>query len=266
MASAHHENSFGISSGKYLFTKLVANHATNHTPNVSKHMKSTFRIYFLFILTLSNCANGQTEKQVSEFENILGKENLIVLKLLTADFEKDILKTTYPKLSIEKSYEKFLNDVKDSKVVFWNKVSPKSRDVFKKSDLRLEIYEFPDSVWIGKNGVESRYIFKNEDGTIDRNSDGTINYGFSLKSANLSKNLDSLIQKEYDTPRLKYSGKYLEAIRTIKSGNSFLEAFYEVKDNFGYISPSIMAGILIKNNPDFFNPITKELIVMEFGY
>ena len=35
MASAHLENSFGIFSGKYLFTKLGANHATNHTPNVT---------------------------------------------------------------------------------------------------------------------------------------------------------------------------------------------------------------------------------------
>jgi hypothetical protein len=34
LASAYLENSFGIFSGKYLFTKLVAAHATNHTPNV----------------------------------------------------------------------------------------------------------------------------------------------------------------------------------------------------------------------------------------
>lgn len=39
MVSATHENSFGISSGKYLFTKLVANHATNHTQHVVKHFE-----------------------------------------------------------------------------------------------------------------------------------------------------------------------------------------------------------------------------------
>ncbi len=37
MASAYPENSFGIFSGKYLFTKLVAAQATNHTPNVVQH-------------------------------------------------------------------------------------------------------------------------------------------------------------------------------------------------------------------------------------
>ena len=46
MASAYPENSFGISSGKYLFTKLVANHATNHTPNVGKHLKIEHKTKF----------------------------------------------------------------------------------------------------------------------------------------------------------------------------------------------------------------------------
>ena len=33
-ASAYPENSVGIFSGKYLFTKLVAKHTTNHTQTV----------------------------------------------------------------------------------------------------------------------------------------------------------------------------------------------------------------------------------------
>jgi len=38
MACAYLENSFGIFSYNYLFTKLVANHATNHTPNVGNKL------------------------------------------------------------------------------------------------------------------------------------------------------------------------------------------------------------------------------------
>src|SRR5690554_5385377 len=165
-------------------------------------MKTTNCISFLLLFIISSFVNGQTKKQVSEFENILGKENYITLNILTTEFEKDILNNTYPTLSTEKAYKKFLTDVKNGKFTYWNKISPKSRNIFKNSDLRLEVYEFPDSVWIGKKGIESRYVFDNKDGTID--------YGFSLKSADLNKNLDSLIQNEYNTPRLKYTGKYLE--------------------------------------------------------
>jgi len=229
-------------------------------------MKTTSLIYFLPFILISSCSNSQSKNQVSVFENILGKENYNTLSLLTSDFEKDILKKTYPALSTEKAYEKFLIDVKERKVVFWNKISSKNRKTFQKSDLRLEIYEFPDSVWIGKNGIESRYVFNNDDGTIYRNDDGTIHYGFSSKSADINKNPDSLIVNEYNTPRLKYSGKYIEAIRTIKDGNNFLEAFYDVKDKAGYIHSEVMAEILLKNEPDFSNDIIKKLIVMEFGY
>ena len=43
MASAYPENSFGIFSGKYLFTKLVAAHATNHTQKVVRKLPKTLR-------------------------------------------------------------------------------------------------------------------------------------------------------------------------------------------------------------------------------
>ncbi|MGK0449056.1 MAG: hypothetical protein ACJA2M_002859 [Polaribacter sp.] len=39
MASAYLENSVGIFSSPYLFTNLVANHATNHTHHVGKHFE-----------------------------------------------------------------------------------------------------------------------------------------------------------------------------------------------------------------------------------
>ena len=221
-------------------------------------MKITFQIYFLLFILIPSSANSQSKKQILEFENVLGKENYITLSKLTSGFEKDILTKTYPTLSIENAYEKFLIDVKENKANFWHKISSKNRKTFKKSDLRLEIYEFPDSVWLGKYTIESRYVYNNKDGTIE--------YGFSSKSADTNLNSDSLIEKEYDIPRLNYTGKYLKAIKTIKDENKFLESFYEVKDTAGYIHSYIMAEILLKSNPDFSNPITKGLIVIEFGY
>ncbi len=71
MASAYLENSFGIFSRSFLFTKLVANHATNHTPNVSCNAKTeNLRNILLIILTM-NIFNlfGQSEPKNDPYWN-----------------------------------------------------------------------------------------------------------------------------------------------------------------------------------------------------
>lgn len=99
MASAHPENSFGIFSGKYLFTKLVAAHATNHTQNVVANKKTAIRtmvfeetygledfngvfeipIYRLnsvnFEIELDKYVHNQIPFTKDDLENINGKKN-----------------------------------------------------------------------------------------------------------------------------------------------------------------------------------------------
>ncbi len=219
-------------------------------------MKILKTLIILFIIV--SCSNKKTKNQITEFDKILGMENSQTLNSLVSDFEKDILIKTYPRLKTEKAYKQFLVDVNENQLTFWNKISTQSRKKFNDSKLKLEIYEFPDSVWIEGTDIKSRFAFKNDDGTTD--------YGIGFHSVNLKKNIDSLIQAEYKTPRMNYVGKYMQAINKVKEENDFLEAFYDVKETAGFIHPEIMAGILLKKNPDFSNPITKGLIVMEFGY
>jgi len=242
-------------------------------------MIATFRTYLLLFFLISSCSTSNTTKHSLEFETIIGKDNYNTMKLLTVEFEKNILKESYPTLSIEKAYEKFLIDIGKGKFDHWNKISSENRAQFQKSDLRLEIYEFPDSVWVMNNSkmdkieqdsvaflyssspyLKSRYKYKNLDGTFE--------YLYSRKSIdNLNLiNRDSLIQNEYKIPRLNYAGKYLQALKTINNDNDFFNIFYDIKDTSGYISPDVMARILLNNKPDFSNDITKFLIVIEFGY
>ena len=54
MASAYPENSLGIFYGKYLFTKLVADHATNHKQNVVHHYETNIFHLHIFSLDKSN--------------------------------------------------------------------------------------------------------------------------------------------------------------------------------------------------------------------
>ena len=219
-------------------------------------MKILKTVIALFLIV--SCSVKKTEYQTTEFYKILGAENSKTLNSLVSDFEKDILIKTYPNLNTEKAYKQFLIDVNENKLTFWNKISSENRKKFNDSKLKLEIYEYPDSVWIEGNDIKSRFAFKNDDGTTD--------YGIGFHSVNLKKNLDSLINVEYKTPQMNYVGKYMQAINKIKDENDFLKAFYDVKERAGFIHPEIMAGIILKSKPDFSSPITKGLIVMEFGY
>ncbi len=60
------------------------------------------KLFFILILIVS-CSN---KKRITEFENILGKENSETLTYLVSDFENDFLKRNYPNLDIEKAYRK----------------------------------------------------------------------------------------------------------------------------------------------------------------
>lgn len=212
----------------------------------------------MFLALIINCSDKKAEEKIAEFDRILGKENIATLNYLISDFENDFLKSQYPNLNTENAYEQFLIEIRDGKTNYWKRISQKARDKFKSSDLRLEIYEFPDSVWIEGNDIKSRFAYKNDDGSTD--------YGIGFHSVNLKVNIDSLIQAEYNTSRLNYAGKYMQAIDKIKNENGFLEIFYDVKNTAGYIHPEIMAEILLKQKPDFANRIVKSLIVSEFVY
>ena len=218
----------------------------------------------LFFLLISSCMLGQNEIELAKFQNILGKENYDELSLLTVDFENSFLKDRYPTLTTEMAYKQFLIDIKNNDASYWNNILPKTKERFKQSSLKLEIYEFPDSVWIDGQEIYSRYIFKNDNGTLAKNEDGTIDYGVSFHSTKNTKNLDSLVKAEYKHSRFKYSGQFFKAIKAIKNNSTFLEEYYDLKNSFGNIHPMTMAGIFLQNKVDFSNELIKRLIVVEY--
>ena len=215
--------------------------------------------FFILLLFFTNCSEKKSENNQTEFHKILGEENCNTLNYLISDFENDFLKRNYPNLNIEKAYRQFLTDLKDEKIDFWwNQISKKSKDTFINSKLRLEVYKFPDSVWVDGNYIHSSYTYIN--------SDKYIKNGSAQYSIYPTENIDSIIRAEYKTPRNNGIGKYLNGIKAIKNESKFLESFYDVKETAGYIHPIVMAEILLKTNPDFSNSVVKSLILMEFVY
>ncbi len=216
---------------------------------------------------------------MSEFDKVLGNENVATLNFLTSDFENDFLKRQYPNLSTENAYQEFLTDLRDGKTDNWQSISKKAREKFKSSDLRLEMYEFPDSVWILENStfdkiesdslnfwyspvpyVKSRYKYTNPNGTTE--------YTYSRGSIEFIPNpdFDSVINRELITPRMNYIGKYLQALKAIKDKSEFHKEFYERKNSVGFLPSESTSRFMLYKNIDLNDKLNRKIIVLEFLY
>ena len=235
---------------------------------------------FIFLIFIISCSDKKTEHKISEFDRVLGKENVADLDFLVSDFENDFLKRQYPNLDTENAYRQFLTEMRDGKTKNWKSISQKARDKFKSSDLRLEMYEFPDSVWIIENSsfdkiesdsleyirlpvpyVKSRYK--------DTSPDGTTEYFFSRGNSFdpiSNSNFDSIINRELNQPNFNYIGKHIQALESIKDKSDFHKKFYERKKATGFAYPKNTAYEMLNYEIDLNDELNRKIIVVEFAY
>ena len=234
---------------------------------------------FIFLLLIISCADKKSEKKTSEFDKVLGIENVATLNFLVSDFENDFLKRQYPNLDTENAYRQFLTELRDEKNENWKSISEKARNKFKASELRLEMYEYPDSVWILKNStfdkiesdslnfikspfpyVKSRYKYTNLDGTIEYSY-------FRTSGENISEvDYDSIINREMNSPSFNYIGKYLQALESIKEKGEFHKEFYDTKKSAGFLFPESTARIMLNYDIDLNDKLNRKIIVLELAY
>ncbi len=236
------------------------------------------RIIIIFIL-ISFSISCSDKKNESEFDKVLGKENIETLDFLVSDFENDFLKRQYANLDTENAYRQFLTELRDDKIENWKEISQKARHKFDSSDLRLEMYEFPDSVWVLKNSsfdkiesdslpflespvpyVKSRFKYKNPDGTIE------YTYSRGGGQIKITDNFDSIVKSELKRPRFNFIGSYLMAIKSVSKESEFLNEFYGIKNGVGIISPQLTAKVMLEKNVDLNNPTIRKIIVLEMAY
>ncbi|MGV6832055.1 MAG: hypothetical protein ACWA5P_10920 [bacterium] len=234
---------------------------------------------FLLFAIIFNCANLDSGTKTSEFDRILGEMNVETIDFLVADFESDFLRNQYPHLDTAAAYRQFLMDLRDDKTQNWRSLSESSKDRFKSSDLRLEMYEFPDSVWILENStfdkIESDSLTFLESATpyiksrykiIDVNGNIEYSYSRSYVENIIENQYDSIINLELKTARFNYAGKYLSALQIIKDKGDFYKELYETKKAIGILQAKSTAEVMLNYNIDLKDKLNRKLIILELVY
>ena len=232
---------------------------------------------FIFIFLIISCSDKKNENKISDFDKILGNENVATLDFLVSNFENYFLKRQYPNLDTENAYRQFLTEIRDREFEKLKKVSKKANEKFESSDLRLEMYKFPDSAWILKNSsfdkieadslsflespfpyVKSRFKYINPDGKIE--------YVYGRGSGlSPNTNFDSIVNRELKTARINYIGKYIQALETIKDKSEFHKEFYKKKKSIGSLYP-MLADVMLAEKVDLNDKLNRRIIVLELVY
>jgi hypothetical protein len=230
-------------------------------------------IYFIFILILSfSCSKGQNDSRISQFESILGEKESNTLTYLVEDFEKNYLQKNYPNLNTDDAYKKFLKDVNETgKTPIPMEILKDGFERFEKSNLKLEIYSIPDSVWIERN--KNKTTFKSFDPTLmikwkSLKNDGTYEYRTSESSTSYLNNMteDEIIAFSTKRKEINYFGKYNEAIKTIFNEPSFVNDYFEYRDLSGNSNPLVFITRILNSDSDFNDYFIKRITVIELAY
>ena len=229
-------------------------------------------LIIILLLTFS-CSN---QKEIAEFEKVLGKENSETLSLLVSDFENDFLKKQYSKSELNECYKKFLSDYKNGTTENWLPKPTKIADRFETSELKKEMYYHPDSVWILPNSSydkveEDSLIFLDVDRPyiklrkkdLMNSSPEKIVYEFDRHYVRIDSttNKDSLINKVMNIRYVNYyNGKYRQATDYIRKFGGFFERFSDRKNIFN----KEQISELILKEADLNDELVRKLIVLEF--
>ncbi|TXG34853.1 hypothetical protein [Seonamhaeicola maritimus] len=225
-------------------------------------------LIIILLLTFS-CSN---EKEIAEFERILGKENSETLTYLVNDFESDFLKRQYPNLDTKSAYKQFLNELSNGQTKYWEKISKSSKQYLEKSNLRLQIYSVPDSIWIERDPekltssnnnipmlkIKRKYLMP----------DGTFGYSTSESSFRYKEPIDedSIIESRKNWIDINYVGSYSRALNSISNKSDFLIDYLDIREAAGTIDPKFIADRMIKSKVNVTDYFIKRLIITEIVY
>ena len=227
-------------------------------------------IYLIIILLLTfSCSN---EKDIVEFEKVLGKENSETLTYLVNDFESDFLKRQYPNLDTKKAYKQFLTELSKGQTEYWKKISESSRDYLEKSNLRLEIYSVPDSIWIERDPEKLTLSFSDVPMLKIKRKylipDGTFGFSTSESSFRYKEPIDedSIIESRKNWVDINYVGSYSRALNSIPNKSRFLIGYLDIREAAGTIDPMLIANRMLESKVDIDDYFIKRLIITEIVY
>tara|TARA_R110002020_G_scaffold17804_9_gene63121 strand:+ start:2320 stop:2856 length:537 start_codon:yes stop_codon:yes gene_type:complete len=132
-------------------------------------------ILFLTILTFS--CQTELDKNIHAFQNILGENKINAINSLVTDFENN-LKKNYPKLSVDKAYEKYLTEIISDSTTDFEKFK------FQTSNTKSELT---------KSGLWNEIYFKDDNNGLIINETGQY-----MRGLNYVAKSDMFVKKYYD--------------------------------------------------------------------
>jgi hypothetical protein len=212
------------------------------------------------------------QKKIAEFEKVLGKENSETLTYLVNDFESDFLKSQYPNLDTKKAYAQFLTELSKGETEYWKKFSESSREYLEKSNLRLEIYSVPDSIWIERDPKKLTLSFSDVPMLKIKRKyllpDGTFGYSTSETSFRYKDPIDedSIIESRKNWIDINYVGSYSRALNSISNKSDFLIEYLDIREKAGMIDPKFISDRMLESKVDLNDYFIKRLIITEIVY
>jgi len=217
------------------------------------------RIWSLLILfCLFSCVSCRKIIVENNFDKSFGSENTRDLEKYVERFEELVLIPNYPTGTLTEKYKLFAKACSEKGVLDALPATQLYLSDFRKSQAWYEVYAQVDSVWVGKyEQLDARVIYHSEDGVKNI---GTIGYPTRRVS-----DIDSL-----KTAILKWQvwnnrGKYINALKKIRTQNAFINEYYRLKTTVGEISSQLFCDMLIRYNLDFENKLIRSIIAVEFA-
>ncbi len=226
-------------------------------------------IMFLLSIALWNCS-PQKEKNLAEFESILGSDNTKVINELLNDFENDYLKREYPNLSTEKAYETYLIEIAENKKEKWKTISKGNREKFENSQLFLDLHQVVDSFWIETDSSKMKFpttntVLVTKFNYLDEN--GILQFRIHERPIHsYNKPIDSILKHQSILVLYNPLGKYHKALSSLKNRSDLITYLFDNKDAFGFIPTMLLASDFLKIKIDFNNELNRRLIMLEMEY
>ena len=214
--------------------------------------------YLFIILILGSCSTHNSQREIKEFEQMLGKENVEELNRYISEFEDSLLRRKYPDYKLSDAYRKIaFESIEESDESFKKYFSDSGKQRFLNSQLWNEIYAPADSVWIEDNEFVIRFVYNSNDGIKP-----TSQTGERLPELSSRDSLKTELLKWIDFNR---EGKYIRALLKIRNRNKFLNSITEIKSILGVITPGVIQHDIKSYQPDLNDYINRRVIAIELS-
>lgn len=220
----------------------------------------------LVLIIISSSLFSQQKK----FEEVLGEENVYILNNLLKDFESEFIANKYSKLNTKQAYVQFLIDAQKGNLKLQDEPAiEENAKIFKKSDFKLDVFCYPDTVYVGKSELN---INHRKEGVIVSYNCKKTDHIFTTRTSNFSNNdinkTKELVEQFKNSKVINLDGLFFKALKTASKETNAIElkSCVDIINTTGGISPITIIQGLLESNSDLDNYFLKRLLLLYVIY